>query len=52
MRWFVWWLRAVFCRHEWEYEEFAVPRYGYGYNSFRVSITCKKCGWHRAYWKF
>lgn len=60
MRWLVWWLRSCFCSHEWEYEERVYDKFDEYKGSFlytdknkiRVSATCKKCGWHRSYWKF
>jgi len=56
MRWLVNYLRSVFCKHDWEKENGSyqitsdsghVRRSG-----MKVSATCKKCGWHKSYWKF
>lgn len=57
MRWLVSYIRSVFCKHDWEKMEshcstksdFIFERRKQG---LRVSATCKKCGWHRSYWKF
>ncbi len=57
MRWLVNYIRSVFCKHDWEREDFIfrVTRNILGDESgregARVSATCKKCGWHRSYWK-
>ena len=52
----IWYLRSAFCRHDWDYQESHMREYG-NYSSLtregiKVSATCKKCGWHRKYWKF
>jgi RNase P subunit RPR2 len=56
MKWFIWSIRAWFCKHEWEYEESEFSTYHTDYNfttsRMRVSATCKHCGWHRKYNKF
>lgn len=52
MRHLVWYLRSVFCKHEWDYEEKFVKVINSGKQDYKVSATCKKCGWHRKYWKF
>lgn len=55
MRWIVWYLRSVFCAHEWRDEERwvdATDQYTrMRREGVKVSATCRKCGWHRAYWK-
>lgn len=56
MRTLFWWLRSCFCKHDWEYEEIRCSVYRVDQISesdvLRVSMTCKKCGWHRNYNKF
>jgi hypothetical protein len=54
MRWLANYLRQCLCRHDFEAEEMwfehrspYMTRTG-----FKVSQTCKRCGYHRAYWKF
>jgi len=54
MRTIINFFRQCFCKHEFIYEEI------FGRLEFpktikektRISRTCKKCGWHKAYWKF
>ncbi len=57
MRWLINYFRSAFCKHDWEREEmFAkqMDEFGFetGFSSIMVSATCKKCGWHKSYWKF
>ena len=57
MRVFIHYLRSLFCKHEFEYEETIFDRYDDGWGGFKenvekVSRTCKKCGWHKSYWKY
>lgn len=55
MIWLVDYLRRVFCRHKWTYEEaFAQRTHGefVEKEGLRVSATCTECGHHRSYWKF
>lgn len=50
MRYLMWVLTSMFCKHDWEREEIfchANARQG-----LKVSATCKECGWHRSYWKY
>lgn len=55
MRYIIWWFRSLFCNHNWKFEESDYEKHE---NDFLVragtivSATCKKCGWHRSYWKF
>ena len=56
MRWLVNYIRSVLCKHDWEREE-AICSKRFFIDSpeqigVRVSATCKKCGWHKSYWKF
>lgn len=54
MIWLVDYLRRVFCKHKWEYEEALAKRTGefYSKEGIRVSATCTECGHHKSYWKF
>lgn len=48
-------LRQCFCKHQFEYAEAkATLNKGddYSKEGIKVSITCKKCGFHKSYWKF
>lgn len=53
MTWLFWWIRSWFCKHEFEFSE---TRYEYE-GTFRiktgvkVSALCKKCSFHRVFWK-
>lgn len=55
MKYIIWSIRSAFCKHEWEYDEKHSEIFdGYGdvtKQGLKVSATCKKCGWHRVYWK-
>jgi hypothetical protein len=60
MRWFINYIRQCFCKHEFEYDEKSycntiVDEYGneiLKQPNIRVSVTCKKCGYHKGYFKF
>ena len=55
MRWFFWYIKQVFCTHNFEYEEESYTEQHYGRvtrKGIRISATCKKCGLHRSYWKY
>lgn len=57
MRWIINYLRSCFCKHDWEKEEIIIDNYkdewgGSKTNWPKVSATCKKCGYHKSYWKF
>lgn len=54
LRYLINYLRECFCKHQFEYEEKI-----YSYDNFlsngvltKISATCKKCGYHKAYNKF
>jgi len=53
MRFLVWYLKSVFCEHDWEREEIEVTTITpiSIKTKTQVSATCKKCGWHRKYYK-
>lgn len=54
MEWIVNYIRRCFCTHDLVFEskycestsEFGIRK------GERISVTCKKCGHHRSYWKF
>lgn len=54
MRWLIWYIRSLFCSHEFEREQMMAKTTTEirTIQGFRVSATCKKCGWHRSYWKY
>lgn len=60
MTWLFWWIRSWFCAHTFQYEErwykiAHLNEFGSQYatsDTMKVSATCIKCGWHRAYNKF
>lgn len=55
MRYLINYLRSCFCKHEFSYEEmYYRDRDGFGgwTKEARVSATCKKCGYHKSYWKY
>lgn len=61
MRNFIQYLRECFCKHEFEYEEGRCVIRGDGWfvsdtekvrEGIKVSVTCKKCSYHKKYWKF
>lgn len=58
MRWLMWYIRSIFCNHNWNYDErdyVKVEKYDDGekftQRGLKVSATCNTCGWHRNYWK-
>lgn len=56
MRTIINYLRSLWCTHEFEYDEIHYQTFGYNdeiiKQGMKVSRTCKKCGWHKSYWKF
>jgi len=55
MRYLIWYIRSLFCKHEWKHEECiwkTKNTYGYTNEGRTVSATCKICGWHRSYEKY
>lgn len=55
MRTIMQYLRQCFCKHELEFDEVIITQYDFYNRSFertKVSQTCKKCGYHKSYWKF
>ena len=55
MKHLIWYIRSMFCKHEWDYEEKfykSSSLLGKHKTGYVVSATCKNCGWHRSYNKF
>lgn len=61
MVWLVNYLRQVFCKHEFKYEEktyIVRPIYllngmvGEKHTNTQVYQICMKCGYHKSYWKY
>jgi len=59
MRWLVWYIRSMFCKHIFSYSEMEHNSIYYTFSGSRrklcgpkVSATCTKCGYHKSYWKF
>lgn len=61
MKWLINYLRECFCKHEFIYEEGNYKKFGDGFffprnevveTNIVVSVTCKKCGYHKKYCKF
>lgn len=49
-------IRSLFCKHDFEYEERNFKKYDlFGEvvrNGIKASMLCKKCGYHKSFWKF
>lgn len=49
-------IRSMFCKHELVFEEKHTEDYyarkELKNSGIKVSVTCKKCGYHHNYWKF
>lgn len=56
MRTIINYFRSLWCTHDFKYEETQYTKWGYDNEVIRagpkVSRTCKKCGWHKSYWKY
>ena len=55
MIWLMNYFRQVFCKHEYTYDEteVTVTTSGYGKKQgLKISMLCKKCGYHRNTWKY
>jgi RNase P subunit RPR2 len=56
LRWLIWQIGSAFCRHDFTYEEVYAQNLGSNNDVIKqgdkVSRTCKKCGWHKTYWKY
>lgn len=46
--------RQWFCKHELKYEEKYVEYEGLmgSHSGTKVYVQCKKCGYHKSYWKW
>jgi hypothetical protein len=49
-------LRQCFCNHSLEFETIEVEQYNYSLGKYYTrnieSQTCKKCGFHKSYYKY
>jgi len=55
MIWLINYFRCMFCKHEFEKSEkaFTVSFDGEVIrDSIKISLLCKKCGYHKSFWKF
>lgn len=55
MRWLVNYIRQVFCKHDWEKSEVWFKQtddMGGCRQGEKISLYCKKCGYHKSFWKF
>jgi hypothetical protein len=54
MRWLANYFRQVFCAHDFERHEVQIVEHAYDEipRNIRVSLVCKKCGYHRKFDKF
>lgn len=54
MRWLFNYFRQVFCKHDFDFDEsFYEERSDFGSRrGKKISMICKKCGYHRSFWKF
>jgi hypothetical protein len=56
MKWLIWTIRSAFCKHDWDFDEQPKKLHDGDpknviRNGIHVSMLCKKCGWHRSFWK-
>jgi rubredoxin len=51
MRTIIWYLRSMFCKHEFSIEEGYLDS-GICGQGTRIYMRCKKCGFHMKHWKF
>jgi len=55
MKWLINYFKECFCNHDFNYEEkYYVEKSDFcgSREGDKVSVTCKKCGYHKSYWKF
>lgn len=56
MRFIINYIRECFCNHDFKYDEEYCEELKYFQtiktSGTKVSKTCKKCGYHKSYWKF
>jgi len=50
MRCLINYFRQCFCQHEFEFDE-VFAKGEFGGQGIRISMLCKKCGYHRSKWK-
>jgi len=55
MRWLINYVRQCFCKHDFKSEELwhsHTSDFGYSREGPKISLLCKKCGYHKSFWKF
>lgn len=55
MRSLIHYIRSCFCKHEFFYDEHRIIEeilWEQKTIGVKVSATCKKCGYHKSYWKY
>lgn len=54
MRTIINYIKTLLCKHDWLISEGFVTKEKYGYSAagIRVSMCCKKCGYHKSFWKY
>jgi len=54
MRWLIEYIRSLFCKHDFEYENIEASSSSdfHFREGVKVSRTCRKCGYHKSYWKY
>ena len=57
MRWIVEYIKSLFCKHDMTVEEIIIKHSINGWGRERkdypkVGMYCKKCGYHKSFWKF
>lgn len=56
MRTIINYIRSMFCKHQFNYEETYITLHEYDGSlirrGYKISRTCTKCGWHKSYWKY
>ena len=55
LKWLINYIRQCFCKHEFEKEEIFFKhegRHGAHIHDFKISLLCKKCGYHKSFWKY
>lgn len=54
MRKIVNYLTSLFCKHDYNIsEQWSIRDVGFQIKEgYRVSMLCKKCGYHKSFWKF
>lgn len=55
MRWLVNYIRQCFCKHDFQKNEGrykVTGDYGSLKEGVKISLLCKKCGYHKSFWKY